>query len=54
MTDTNTTIGLAIVLKEEKTRIRLHEERVEKQKKAKPWVHLPNRPVTAQRPYYTW
>jgi len=48
------TTRLAIVLKEEKTRIRLHDERVEKQKKAKPWVHLPNRPVTAQRPYYTW
>ncbi|KAH7030692.1 ribosomal protein L22/L17 [Microdochium trichocladiopsis] len=48
------TTRLAIVLKEEKTRIRQHEERVEKQAKAKPWVHLPNRPVTAQRPYYTW
>ncbi|KAK8068991.1 hypothetical protein PG994_005607 [Apiospora phragmitis] len=42
------------VLKEEKTRIRQHQERVEKQAKAKPWVHLPNRPVTAQRQHYSW
>ncbi|KAK7991622.1 ribosomal protein L22/L17 [Apiospora saccharicola] len=42
------------VLKEEKTRIRQHEERVDKQAKAKPWVHLPNRPVTAQRQHYSW
>lgn len=48
------TTRLSVVLKEEKTRIRQHDERVEKQAKAKPWVHLPNRPVTAQRPYYTW
>ncbi|KAI5921006.1 ribosomal protein L22 [Camillea tinctor] len=46
--------AIAFVLKEEKTRIRQHEERVEKQAKKKPWVHLPNRPVTAQRPYYCW
>ncbi|KAH6652481.1 ribosomal protein L22/L17 [Truncatella angustata] len=45
---------LTIVLKEEKTRLRLHDEKVEKEAKAKPWVHLPNRPVTAQRPYYSW
>ncbi|KAK8098378.1 mitochondrial 54S ribosomal protein uL22m [Apiospora kogelbergensis] len=42
------------VLKEEKTRIRQHQERVDKQAKAKPWVHLPNRPVTAQRQHYSW
>ncbi|KAI1633348.1 ribosomal protein L22 [Biscogniauxia mediterranea] len=46
--------SIAIVLKEQKTRMRQHEERVEKQAKKKPWVHLPNRPVTAQRPYYCW
>ncbi|EFX03135.1 mitochondrial large ribosomal subunit [Grosmannia clavigera kw1407] len=45
---------LSVVLKEEKTRIRLHDERVAKQAKKAPWVHLPNRPVTAQRPYYSW
>ncbi|OAA61940.1 mitochondrial large ribosomal subunit [Niveomyces insectorum RCEF 264] len=39
---------------EEKTRIRQHEERVTKEAKKAPWVHLPNRPVTAQRPYYSW
>ncbi|KAK7747613.1 39S ribosomal protein L22, mitochondrial [Diatrype stigma] len=48
------TSHIAIVLKEEKTRIRQHDERVEKQAKKAPWVHLPNRPVTAQRPYYSW
>ncbi|KAK8085172.1 ribosomal protein L22/L17 [Apiospora hydei] len=42
------------VLKEEKTRIRQHQERVDKQAKAKPWVHLPNRPVTSQRQHYSW
>ncbi|KAI1500333.1 ribosomal protein L22/L17 [Biscogniauxia marginata] len=46
--------SITLVLKEEKTRIRQHEERVEKQAKKAPWVHLPNRPVTAQRPYYSW
>ncbi|EPE06946.1 mitochondrial large ribosomal subunit [Ophiostoma piceae UAMH 11346] len=45
---------LSIVLKEEKTRIRQHGERLEKEAKKAPWVHLPNRPVTAQRPYYSW
>ncbi|RYP93619.1 hypothetical protein DL770_000251 [Monosporascus sp. CRB-9-2] len=48
------TAQIHIRLKEEKTRIRQHEERVEKQAKKAPWVHLPNRPVTAQRPYYSW
>lgn len=45
---------ISIVVKEEKTRLRQHDDRVEKQAKKAPWVHLPNRPVTAQRPYYTW
>ncbi|ORY56391.1 ribosomal protein L22/L17 [Pseudomassariella vexata] len=48
------TTRMYVVLKEEKTRIRLHEEKLEKQAKKKPWVHLPNRPVTAQRQYYSW
>ncbi|KAI1360236.1 ribosomal protein L22/L17 [Xylaria arbuscula] len=43
-----------VVLKEEKTRIRQHDERVAKEAKKAPWVHLPNRPVTAQRQYYSW
>ncbi|KAF3355859.1 hypothetical protein VD0004_g3812 [Verticillium dahliae] len=46
--------GISVVLKEEKTRIREHNERVAREAKRKPWVHLPNRPVTAQRPYYSW
>ncbi|KAI0388584.1 ribosomal protein L22/L17 [Xylariaceae sp. FL0594] len=48
------TTRISIVLKEEKTRIRQHEERVAKEAKKAPWVHLPNRPVTAQRQYYSW
>ncbi|KAI1336522.1 ribosomal protein L22 [Xylariaceae sp. FL0016] len=48
------TTSISIVLKEEKTRIRQHHERVEKEAKKAPWIHLPNRPVTAQRKYYCW
>ncbi|KAK2067235.1 hypothetical protein P8C59_000993 [Phyllachora maydis] len=46
--------SIAIVLKEEKTRIREHQEREEKQRRRKPWVHLPDRPIAGQRPYYAW
>jgi len=46
--------SIYIVLKEEKTRIREHEERVARKLRQGPWVHLPDRPVTAQRPYYSW
>ncbi|KAI1761961.1 ribosomal protein L22 [Hypoxylon sp. FL1150] len=46
--------SISLVLKEEKTRIRKHDEKVEAQAKKAPWVHLPNRPVTAQRQYYSW
>lgn len=42
------------MLKEEKTRIREFQEREAKKAAKKPWVHLPNRPVTAQRSYYCW
>ncbi|KAK4222168.1 ribosomal protein L22/L17 [Podospora fimiseda] len=48
------TTSITVVLKEEKTRIREHKEREHKKNKQGPWIHLPNRPVTAQRPYYTW
>ncbi|KAI5860816.1 ribosomal protein L22 [Durotheca rogersii] len=48
------TASISIVLKEEKTRIRQHDERVAKEARKAPWTHLPNRPVTAQRPYYSW
>jgi len=47
-------LGINFVLKEEKTRIRQHMERVAKKAAADPWVHLPNRPVYGQRPYYSW
>ncbi|KAI9900072.1 hypothetical protein N3K66_004334 [Trichothecium roseum] len=45
---------LTVVLKEEKTRIREYEERVAKDLEKGPWVHLPNRKVNHQRPYYSW
>ena len=47
-------LGISIVLKEEKTRIREHDDRVAKKYRQGPWVHLPDRPVSAQRPYYSW
>ncbi|KAF4121012.1 Ribosomal protein L22 [Geosmithia morbida] len=46
--------SLTILLKEEKTRIREHDERETRKKSLGPWVHLPNRKVSAQRPYYVW
>ncbi|KAL2756091.1 hypothetical protein ACRALDRAFT_1081907 [Sodiomyces alcalophilus JCM 7366] len=46
--------SISVILKEERTRIREYNERVTKEASRKPWVHLPNRPVTAQRPYYSW
>ncbi|RGP78760.1 hypothetical protein FLONG3_3124 [Fusarium longipes] len=46
--------SLTVLLKEEKTRIREYDERVAKKNKKGPWVHLPNRPVYGQRPYYSW
>ncbi|KAH7350761.1 mitochondrial large ribosomal subunit [Rhexocercosporidium sp. MPI-PUGE-AT-0058] len=50
----NRTTSLSVVLKEEKTRVRLHEEREMKEQNRKVWVQLPNRPITAQRQYYSW
>ncbi|OWP06771.1 mitochondrial large ribosomal subunit [Marssonina coronariae] len=50
----NPTTGLTVVLKEEKTRIRLDQERKEKQAQRKVWVQLPDRPISAQRQYYSW
>lgn len=47
-------LGISIVLKEEKTRLREAEERQAKKLRQGPWVHLPDRPVTAQRQYYSW
>ncbi|KAK3400655.1 ribosomal protein L22/L17 [Sordaria brevicollis] len=45
---------ITMVLKEEKTRIREHQERVAKKLRQGPWVHLPDRPVTTQRQHYSW
>jgi len=50
----NRTTSLSVVLKEEKTRVRLHDDRLKKEQKKKVWVQLPNRPITAQRQYYSW
>ncbi|TVY46833.1 54S ribosomal protein L22, mitochondrial [Lachnellula occidentalis] len=50
----NPTTSMTLVLKEEKTRIRLHEEKQEKLRRRKVWTQLPNRPITAQRQYYSW
>lgn len=47
-------IGISVVLKEEATRIRLMEEREQKRQNRKVWMHLPDRPVTAQRQYPLW
>ncbi|KAI9699800.1 MAG: 54S ribosomal protein L22, mitochondrial [Candelina mexicana] len=46
--------SISVLLKEEATRVRISEEMDEKRRKRKLWVHLPNRPVTAQRQYYSW
>ncbi|KAH6674293.1 mitochondrial large ribosomal subunit [Halenospora varia] len=48
------TTSLSLVLKEEKTRIREHEERQKKIENRKVWVQLPSRPITAQRQFYSW
>ncbi|KAK0708600.1 ribosomal protein L22/L17 [Lasiosphaeris hirsuta] len=45
---------ISFILKEEKTRIREFQEREAKKLRRGPWVHLPDRPVTAQRQYYSW
>ncbi|QUC20460.1 uncharacterized protein UV8b_04701 [Ustilaginoidea virens] len=46
--------SFTVLLKEEKTRIREHEEREARKHAKGPWVHLPDRPVYGQRPYYLW
>ncbi|KAI9887176.1 MAG: 54S ribosomal protein L22, mitochondrial [Watsoniomyces obsoletus] len=46
--------SISLVLKEEATRIRQHKEREEKRRNRKLWVALPNRPISAQQPYYSW
>ncbi|KAH7324484.1 ribosomal protein L22/L17 [Stachybotrys elegans] len=46
--------SFTVILKEEKTRIREYDERQAVKAKRGPWVHLPNRPIYGQRPYYSW
>lgn len=49
--------SLSVVLKEEATRVREHEEREAKRKKAltqNVWKHLPDRPIQIQRQWYSW
>ncbi|KAK3347197.1 ribosomal protein L22/L17 [Lasiosphaeria hispida] len=45
---------ITFLLKEEKTRIREFQEREAKKLRRGPWVHLPDRPITAQRQFYSW
>ncbi|KAK4244863.1 ribosomal protein L22/L17 [Corynascus novoguineensis] len=46
--------SISVVLKEEKTRIREAAEREARKVRQGPWVHLPDRPVSAQRQWYSW
>ncbi|KAK2877837.1 hypothetical protein FQN49_001155 [Arthroderma sp. PD_2] len=49
--------ALAVILKEDKTRIREWKDRTEKalkERQSKLWVQLPDRRVTAQSQYYSW
>jgi len=50
----NPTTHISVLLKEEATRIREHEEREVKLRNRKVWTQLPNRPISAQRQYYAW
>lgn len=46
--------GITFLLKEERTRVREYEERKAREEKKKPFLQLPNRPVTAQHQYPLW
>ena len=46
--------GFSVILKEEKTRMRISEEIKKKRASKKLHVALPDRPVTAQRQYCLW
>ncbi|KAF2655153.1 hypothetical protein K491DRAFT_716517 [Lophiostoma macrostomum CBS 122681] len=48
------TSKFSVLLKEEKTRIRISEELQKKKDNRKVWVALPDRPVTSQRQYCLW
>ncbi|KAF2840072.1 ribosomal protein L22 [Patellaria atrata CBS 101060] len=46
--------SISVLLKEEKTRIREHEERKKKRDNRKLWVQLPDRPIQQQTQWYKW
>lgn len=49
--------SISVLLKEESTRIREHQEREAKRKRQKVenvWVHLPDRPITTKSQWYSW
>ncbi|KAH7402324.1 ribosomal protein L22/L17 [Phaeosphaeria sp. MPI-PUGE-AT-0046c] len=48
------TTSFTVLLKEEKTRMRISDEIKKKRDNRKLWVALPDRPVTAQRQYCLW
>ncbi|KIV98587.1 uncharacterized protein PV09_09621 [Verruconis gallopava] len=48
------TAKITVLLKEEATRVRQWQEREEKLKNRKLWLHLPDRPITLQRQYPLW
>lgn len=47
-------IGFSVLLKEEKTRMRISDEIQKKRDNRKLWLPLPDRPVTSQRQYCLW
>lgn len=47
-------LGFSVLLKEEKTRMRISEEIKKKRENRKLWIPLPDRPVTSQRQYCLW
>ncbi|PVH96773.1 ribosomal protein L22 [Periconia macrospinosa] len=51
---THRSASFSVLLKEEKTRIRISDELKKKRDNRKLWVALPDRPVTAQRQYNLW
>lgn len=51
---THRTTSFSFLLKEENTRVRISDEIKKKRANRKPWLALPDRPVTAQRQYCLW
>ncbi|KAH8722497.1 ribosomal protein L22/L17 [Phaeosphaeriaceae sp. PMI808] len=48
------TTGFSVLLKEEKTRMRISDEIKKKRDNRKLWTALPDRPITTQRQYCLW